>query len=497
MFKDIYLFELRYRAGRPATYLYFILFFLLVFIATVSDNVTIGEQAGNLLRNSPSAIFRITAIMNAFGIMVISAIMSTPVYRDFDHNVHPLLYSYPMKKRAYLAGRFLGSYVYAILVFVSIPLAIYLGSIIAPAAGWIEAARFDSFCLMAYLSPYLMLVIPNTFFLGAVFFSLVSMKKRMVYSYLGSILFLVLYVWAASHYMKLDSKEMASLLDPFGMATFFTTTQYWTPAEINTQLVPLSGAFLLNRVIWISLGALILAFAFWRFKLVTVTENGGPKSSVKAVDEDVNDMEVNVELPKVKISHSRINRFKQMLSLGWTDFATIVKELPFIGMVVACLFLLFGNAVSVTGMYDGSNYPVTYIILEYLSGNFMLIMLIIITFYSGELVWREKGYKIDQIMDSLPLPNWLYTGSKLWAMFLILLIMSVILMLSCMSIQIYHGFFNLNIPLYLSNIFSKQLSVYFAFAVLAIFIQTLASNKFTGHVIVLFYYILIAFGFEL
>ena len=30
----------------------------------------------------------------------------------------------------------------------------------------------------------------------------------MVYSYLGSILFLVLYVWAASHYMKLDSKEM-------------------------------------------------------------------------------------------------------------------------------------------------------------------------------------------------------------------------------------------------------------------------------------------------
>lgn len=496
MFKDIFLFELRYRARRPATYFYFLIFFLMVFFATVSDNVTIGERAGNLLRNSPSAIFRITAIMNAFGIMVISAIMSTPVYRDFDHNVHPLLYSYPMKKGAYLAGRFLGSYVYAILVFVSIPLAIYLGSIIAPAAGWIEASRFDSFRLMAYLSPYMMLVIPNTFFLGAVFFSLVSMKKRMVYSYLGSILFLVLYLWAASHYIKLDSKEMASLLDPFGMATFYITTQYWTPAEINTQLIPLSGAFLLNRVIWVSLGALILAFAFWRFKLVTVTENGGRKRSVKPVGEDVDDVKVNVDLPKVKIIHSSVNHIKQMLSLGWIDFSTVVKDLPFIGMVAAGLFLLFGNAVSVTGVYDGSNYPVTYILLDYLSGNFMLIMLIIITFYSGELVWRERGFKIDQIMDSLPLPNWLYTGSKLWAMLLILLLMSVILMISCLSIQIYHGFFDLNIPLYLSNIFSGQLSVYFAFAVLAIFIQTLASNKFTGHVIVLFYYIIISFGFD-
>ena len=97
MYKDIFLFELRYRARRLATYLYFMLFFLLVFFATVSDQVVIGTQLGNLLRNSPSAIFSTIAIMNAFGI-IISAIMSITVYRDFDHNVHPLLYSYPMKE---------------------------------------------------------------------------------------------------------------------------------------------------------------------------------------------------------------------------------------------------------------------------------------------------------------------------------------------------------------------------------------------------------------
>ena len=137
MFIDIFLFELKYRAKRPATYLYFLIFFLLVFFATVSDNVTIGEQAGNMLRNSPSAIFRITAIMSAFGVLIVSAIMSTPVLRDFEHSTNHLLFSYPMKKFAYLAGRFLGSYVFALFVFLSIPLGILIGSFLAPAMGWI------------------------------------------------------------------------------------------------------------------------------------------------------------------------------------------------------------------------------------------------------------------------------------------------------------------------------------------------------------------------
>ena len=34
-------------------------------------------------------------------------------------------------------------------------------------------------------------------------------------------------------------------------------------------------------------------------------------------------------------------------------------------------------------------------------------MLIIITFYAGELVWRERDTRLDQIHDALPMPTWL------------------------------------------------------------------------------------------
>lgn len=494
MFIDIFLFELKYRAKRPATYLYFLIFFLLVFVATVSNDVTIGEQAGNMLRNSPSAIFRITAIMNAFGLLVISAIMSTPILRDFEHNTNHLLYSYPLSKFAYLAGRFLGSYLFAIFVFLSIPLGILVGSIVAPMAGWIEASKFDSFRLMSYLSPYLILVIPNVFFSGAIFFSLSSLKRKMIYSYLGSVLLLVVYVWSMSKLPELESKSLAAMLDPFGIGAFSIDTEYWTTAEINSLQVPLSNKLLINRFIWSFIGVILFAFTFYRFKLLTVFEKKSKKNIRIQLTEEATSP--NVVLPKVQQHYSNITHFKEMIAQGWLEFKSTIKEVPFIGIVVAGVFLLLTNAVSIGEMYGTNTYPVTYNLLDFTSGNFALIIFIIITFYSGEIVWRERGYRVNQIIDTLPLPNWLFAGSKLLAMFLILVLLLLVLFVVNIFTQIYHGFYDFNFPLYFTELFTIQLPMYFMVALLAMTIQTFSNNKYVGHVIVMFYYIIffLAFG---
>lgn len=46
MFSEIFLFELRYRLTRPATYVYFLIFFLLPFAAMISDIVQVGGATG-------------------------------------------------------------------------------------------------------------------------------------------------------------------------------------------------------------------------------------------------------------------------------------------------------------------------------------------------------------------------------------------------------------------------------------------------------------------
>ena len=58
-------------------------------------------------------------------------------------------------------------------------------------------------------------------------------------------------------------------------------------------------------------------------------------------------------------------------------------------------------------MYGVNTLPVTYEVLSVLSGSFALFMLIIITFYSGQIIWKERELRVDQIIDSLPVPNWI------------------------------------------------------------------------------------------
>ena len=40
-----------------------------------------------------------------------------------------------------------------------------------------------------------------------------------------------------------------------------------------------------------------------------------------------------------------------------------------------------------------------------LSGSFGVFIVVIIAFYSGELVWSERDVKLNQIYDATPVPT--------------------------------------------------------------------------------------------
>lgn len=136
MFKAIFLYEIRYRLARPATWIYFVILFLMTFIATTTDSVMIGGSIGNIMRNSPYVIANSLVIISAFAMIITTAIMSTAIYRDFETQSHTLFFTLPLRKWQYIGGRFFGALAIAILVFASLPLGIMLGSVMAPGFGW-------------------------------------------------------------------------------------------------------------------------------------------------------------------------------------------------------------------------------------------------------------------------------------------------------------------------------------------------------------------------
>ena len=108
----------------------------------------------------------------------------------------------------------------------------------------------------------------------------------------------------------------------------------------------------------------------------------------------------------------------------------------------------------------GTNtYPVTYQVLELAGGSFALFMLIMITFYSGELVWRERDIGVHEIVDALPVPHRTLFLSKLFALFMVQVLLEVVVMLAGIGIQLAKGLYAHRARQYIRTLFGIQLSI--------------------------------------
>ena len=127
----------------------------------------------------------------------------------------------------------------------------------------------------------------------------------------------------------------------------------------------------------------------------------------------------------------------------------------------------------------------------------ILFMLIIITFYSGQIIWKERELRSDQIMDSLPVPNWIPMISKLVALMILPGLMLAVLMVVGIGIQTWRGFFDYEVLLYLKKLFILDWTRYMLLCVLAFTIQVLVNHKYLGHFLMILYFMFGIFAGQL
>ena len=129
MFKNIFLFEIKYRFGRPATWAYFSILFLFGLIVAISGN---GPSSEKVFVNSPVGIATMLSTISIFGIMLASAVMGVPIYRDIEHGTQDYFFSYPISEKGYLLGRFFGSLFILLLISLGMHLGLMLGFFLGP-----------------------------------------------------------------------------------------------------------------------------------------------------------------------------------------------------------------------------------------------------------------------------------------------------------------------------------------------------------------------------
>lgn len=259
---EIIRFELQYRSQRPATYLYFVILLVTAFLFSRLGTKGIVDVSVQVKANAPLMINQLTAIMNLPLLLITSAVMGIAVIRDFDSKMEQLMFTTPITKNQYLTGRFMGSFI----TMVILSTAIIIGSVAGELFSTRPAAELLPFNLVNYLIPFGLVVLPNIFFLGAIYFAGGAMSRKTAVIYTQGIVLLILISIVDEVVIETaQNLDLATIFDFYTVQLFSLKTSYWSAAEINSQQLPISGAVIINRLIYLALGFLALLYTYQKF----------------------------------------------------------------------------------------------------------------------------------------------------------------------------------------------------------------------------------------
>ncbi len=474
-------FELRKRRRLISTYVYALVYFGMAFLLTIASggafsSVAVGVGSEKVLANSPYQIHVAITLCSFLTLPIVAGIFGQSVYQDFETRSDALFFTTPISPRTYLSGRFVGAIVLMLCLVAMLAVGVAAGSVMP----FVERANFGVAPHGSYVWPYLVDVLPNLLFTGGIFFTMAALGRRMMPVYVAAVLLLLGYLIAQTVGAKLEHRFLAGMLDPFGFRAGSVVTEYWTVAEKNSRLMPFAGVFLFNRLLWSALGLCLFAFTMARFRFSF--EGRVPRNTVEVPETDATTVG---PVAPVKIDP---RGHGQLLALCRLAFTETIKNVYFVVLVLAGVLFVIFAAQDAGTIYGTRTYPVTYSVIELSAGSFSVFILILLTFYSGELVWRERDLGLDQLLDATPLPTWKPFVAKLLALALMLLALSVMLIFMGIAIQTFRGYHHYELGQYFKQILGFRLTEWLLVMVLAVTVQSIVQHKYVGHLIMILYY---------
>ncbi|MEP6834388.1 MAG: ABC transporter permease [Gemmatimonas sp.] len=488
MFPQLFAFELRGHFRRPVTWLYVAILFALAFFAISTDAVLVVDGLGKVKKNSPFAIAQLFGILLAIGQVITGALVSSAILRDFEDGVHELVFTTRVTRVGYLAAKFLAAFLAMLLVFAAVPVGALAGSF----APWAEQSSLQPIVLWYYIQPWLVIGIPGVFFLSATLFAVGALTRSAFAGYVTGILLLVGLSVGQALTRTLDNDTLANLVDPFAIRTFNLVTRYWTPAEKNTLVLPWSGFLSANRLLWAGVGAVLLLVAF---RLVRLEKSAGlgRRRRVKAAVTTATVLPHGTPASARPAIARRTSFRAPSLLAGWSSVmkfhtVSLLRSVPFLAIATIGLINVFMGAWYADQSGETRTWPMSWLMANAAVGGAGLFMIVLLTFYVGELVWRERQVKLDQVLDSSPVRTASILVGKFTAMVLLLLAFATTGMLAGMFVQVVKGFAVINLKPYLLHIYVVDYPSWFAMVAMAFLVQSLVPRKAIGHVVMILIY---------
>ena len=481
---EVFRFELYCQLRRPSTWIHFVAVVGLILLV-VDELVEYARTVEELLLNAPMTVANLTGFSNKFGLLLVAALVGNGAMRDIQARMDPLLYTSSLSKMAYLGGRFLGTFSIAgVLLIMVVPLSL----LIAYFTMGLEPALFGPLRAMAYLHSSLFLTLPNAFVATALLYALVLLSRNTMAAYVGG---LIIFIVSTFSVEIAGNWSLAKLIDPVGITVIDVWRRSLPPLQINTALIEFKGFLLANRALWIGISVLVAITAYFRFRLSHFTPGFRWKRTASAKTEAP---EMDQTAPVKMITAFRTFNYKtriyQTCALAVHFFREMMMSRAglIIPAVAIITFLLI--AILNKGPLSFPILPTTARITFFMNQAAIKVMVVmLITLFAGQLIWRERDARLSEISDAVPVPDSVLIISKYAGLALVLVALQLALMVAGIAVQVLKGYYQLEIEAYLQVLFGFQLPDYLLFAAVAMAIHILVNQKYVGHLVVFFFYL--------
>lgn len=484
MLLKMFAFEWRYFTRQPSFYVTSLIFFLLTFFATVSDSVQIGG-GGNIVYNGAFSIAQTLLIMGLFAMFLVINFVASTATRNDTSKMSELLYSKPINPLSYQLGRFLGSFAVVSTVFAFVPLAIFVGTIFGGLVGWVDPERLGETRLTHYFTAYFYLSLPTLLVLSCFFYAAAIRFRSMMAVYLFAIALFILYSVSGQFSNEPEYRTMAALLDPFAFNTFGEVTRYWTMFDKNNTAIELNGILLENRLLWLTVSVVIM-FVFGGFRkkirlpqnktILTKKQKNKNKNRTQQEIHDYSSLLVN----NITTKSSGIQTAAHLRLRISFEIKQVIFSAPFMVLGALAIFMLIASLIDPNGMFGTPNWPLTQSMISLIVDSTGLLMMIVLAYYSAEIVWRERNSGMGDIIDAMPVNNLTFWLSKVIAISLVLILLYIFGMAVTLVNQIIQGYDNFEISQYIIRLGYVNLLPLILTAVLAFLLQVISPNKYIG-----------------
>jgi ABC-type transport system involved in multi-copper enzyme maturation permease subunit len=208
-----------------------------------------------------------------------------------------------------------------------------------------------------------------------------------------------------------------------------------------------------------------------------------------------------ISVPHVRQTFGFATHVRQTLAIAWSSFRMIARSPAGLFLLAAIPMGLVLLIPMESQHWDVPLLPRTdYVITKHLTApltypsNYWVIIPLLIVFYAGELVWRERDAGLSENVDAMPVPEWVLFLGKFLGLGLVLASLMVILTAVGMLAQTLMGYHDFQARRYLQILLGLQLPEYLLFAALAFSVQAVVNQKHLAMLVALIAYFCMVFS---